>query len=152
MLVGTTIATTVFSSTYLLSKSKNEIKDNGNPADLTITIPDKILENSLNSENNNQDSTTSSNSETFNIYNGNTPADLNLQEYLSTNSYDYTFSKNLSLSDTTTGNSFLLSLANENSSTNNDSINKLVIKEGSGIPSSIDNAENDSFFYNIQYF
>lgn len=152
LLVGTTIATTVFSSTYLLSKSKNEIKNNGNPADLTITIPDKILQDSLNSENNNQDSTTSSNPETFNIYNGNTPADLNLQEYLSTNSYDYTFSKNLSLSDTTTGNSFLLSLANENSSTNNDAINKLVIKEGSGIPSSIDNEKNDSFFYNIQYF
>ncbi|MBR2652414.1 hypothetical protein IKD56_03625, partial [bacterium] len=90
--------------------------------------------------------------ETFNIYNGNTPADLNLQEYLSTNSYDYTFSKNLSLSDTTTGNSFLLSLANENSSINNNSINKLIIRDGSNIPSSIDDTQNNTLIDNIFYF
>lgn len=160
LLVGTTIATTVFSSTYLLSKSKNSIKSEGNPADLTITIPDKVLEDSLNLENNNNNNNdnesdtiiANSNEQTYNIYNGNTPADLNLQEYLSTNLYDYTFSKNLPLSDTTTGNSFLLSLASQESSINNNSINKLIIQNGSNIPSSIDNVQNNNLINNIVYF
>ncbi|MBR2652709.1 hypothetical protein IKD56_05240 [bacterium] len=141
--VGTIITSTIINSTYLMSESKNHIIQNGNPSDLTITIPKDQLSSDAN---NDQDD----------ISNGKTLADLKLQTFLTSNNFNYTFSKNLSMSDITTGNNFLLSLANSDNSLNTGAVNKLLIDSGNPIPNSTLSNDNqiiinaEPYFYNLR--
>lgn len=142
LLIGITTLATIFMSTFLLSKSKNTVLNEGNLANLTTTIPTSYLENSVISNPNS----------VSNIYSGQTPADLELQEYFASNNWNYVFSKNLSVSDMITGDSFLLSLANEKSSINPNIINSLVLHTGSNLPQSINNGLDEKLLESIKFF
>lgn len=154
--IGIIVIVTIFSSTFLLSQSKNKIINNGNLANLTVSIPtNKLKESVSNSDNSGSDGTSGSEETTSgNLYNGNTPADVQLQEYLKSKNYEYIFSKNLSLSDITTGNSFLLSLANEKNISNPNPINELITDNT--LPISVyDTADNEmmsssEFFWSLR--
>lgn len=137
--VGTIITSTIINSTYLMSESKNHIIQNGNPSDLTITIPKDQLSSDAN---NDQDD----------ISNGKTLADLKLQTFLTSNNFNYTFSKNLSMSDITSGNNFLLSLANSDNSLNTGAVNKLLIDSGNSIPNSTLSNDNQMIINAVPYF
>lgn len=142
LLIGIIAIVTVSISLYLMSQSRKNVTTAGNVAELTITIPESKLEESV---------STSSNT-TTSIYSGKTPADLNLQTYLASQNYNYVFSKNLSLYDITTNNSFLLSLANENTSLNDNVVNGLVLNSGVTAPSAVYSSADNSLINDVLYF
>lgn len=139
--IGIIIVVTIFSSTFLLSQSKNKVIKSGNLADLTITIPTEKLKESI---------TEDSEATSATIYNGYTPADINLQEYLKSQNLEFVFSKNLAMSDITSGNSFLLSLANTSSIINSSVVNELVTDDV--LPSPTYEAADEQLISNAKYF
>lgn len=149
--IGIIVIVTIFSSTFLLSQSKNKIINNGNLANLTVSIPtNKLKESVSNSNDSGDDSSSSEETTSGNLYNGDTPADVQLQEYLKSQNYEYIFSKNLSLSDITTGNSFLLSLANEKNISNPNPINELITDNT--LPISVHDTADDELMSSSQFF
>lgn len=142
LLLGIIAIVTVSISIYLMSQSRNSVKTAGNVAELTVTIPEQKLQESVNSSSNN----------TTSIYSGKTPADSELQTYLTSKNYNFVFSKNLSLYDISTNNSFLLSLANQNTSLNDNIVNKLVLNKGVTTPSAVHSSPDESIIHNVLYF
>jgi len=149
--IGIIVIVTIFSSTFLLSQSKNKIINNGNLANLTVSIPtNKLKESISNSNTDGSDSSASQDKTNANLYNGGTPADIQLQEYLKSQNYEYIFSKNLSLSDITTGNSFLLSLANQKNISDPNPINELIANNT--LPVSVHDAEDSELTSTSKFF
>lgn len=142
LLIGISVIGTIFMSTFLLSKSKNTVLKEGNVADFTITIPQKYIEESIKNNPNNNAS----------IFSGETAADLELQEYLLSKQLNFTFSKNLSMNDLVTNNSFILSLANYKSIINENVVNALVTNKGGTLPTPITNKSDLYPFDNSYYF
>lgn len=149
--IGIIVIVTIFSSTFLLSQSKNKIINKGNLANLTVSIPtNKLKESISNSNTDGSDSSASPDKTNVNLYNGGTPADIQLQEYLKSQNYEYIFSKNLSLSDITTGNSFLLSLANQKNISDPNPINELIANNT--LPASVHDAEDSELTSTSKFF
>ncbi|MDE7221799.1 MAG: ABC transporter permease [Ureaplasma sp.] len=145
LLIATTTLVVTFMSIFLTIRSKDEIVKNGNLADLTISIPDTTLQQSQ------QQRETGINSTTL---------DANLEEYLKSNGFEFSISKNLPVSDVVSNQNFILSLVEEQNSLNTDSngntniVNKLVLKTNTSFPKDTDyslvvgNNVNYFSFYN----
>lgn len=117
VVMGLSIILTIFLSNTLLNKSKNDIINNGNAADFTITIPNSIREESIANSGINIPIITES------------PIDVELQNKLDNLGLYYTITQNVNLSDVQTNSNFISYQINNNSNVNN-----VVTINGNNIP------------------
>lgn len=149
LLIATTTLVVTFMSLFLMTRSKEEIIKNGNLADLTVSVPDSVVQNSPQQKESN--------------INNREVLDSNLEEYLKTKGFEFTLSKNLPVSDIINNQNFILSQIEEQNSLNTDPdgntniVNKLVLKTDTSFPEDVDYSliisKNATYFgfYNIWY-
>lgn len=124
LLIGVTVLVTIVLSNDSLQASRSNILKNGNLANFTVSIPNNVVEESINEANNQNNST--------NTYlPGSSPADQKLQNELSNLGLQYSLSENINLSDISSGNSFILANATEPTSINPNVVNNLVLDKNS---------------------
>ncbi|MDE5651599.1 MAG: ABC transporter permease [Ureaplasma sp.] len=139
-MVATITLVVTFMSIFLTIRSKDEVIKNGNLADLTISVPETILQNQ-------QQKQTFTNSAIL---------DSNLEEYLKLNGFEFTISKNLPVSDIVSNQNFILSLVEEPNSLNTSPdgktniVNKLVLKTNTSFP--VDTDYSLVVGNNVKYF
>ncbi len=131
LLIGLTIILTIFSSISLLNQSKSKILNEGNLADITITIPDSIREKSINESN----SDVSINIES--------PADKQLQEYLNNLGLSYTINQTINLNESQDNSTFIMYMVD-----NDSEVNKLITNNDTVFPIA---KYNENYFKNEIY-
>lgn len=117
VVMGLSIILTIFLSNTLLNKSKENIINNGNLANFTITIPNEIRQASINDSNESVFIPTDS------------PVDLELKEKLDDLGLYYAITNNITLSDAQSNSSFIAYEIN-----NETNVNKLITVNGNNFP------------------
>ena len=117
VVMGLSIILTIYLSNSLLNQSKNDIVNNGNLANFTITIPNNVRQESISNSGINITIPTES------------PVDIQLQEKLNDLGLYYTITENVNLSDVQTNSNLIAYRINNNSDVNN-----VVTQNGNNIP------------------
>lgn len=117
VVMGLSIVLTIFLSNSLLNQSKDNIINNGNLADFTITIPNNVRNESIANSGTNITIPTES------------PIDIELQKKLENLNLYYSITENVNLSDVQTNSNLIAYRINPNSDVNN-----VVTENGNYIP------------------